>query len=186
MLDKTYRTELLRTFLIDALPAPLTAASSHVQIFDNYIANTRMRLRSIRVPETREWKRILQQRFPLSATELSHWKIAEMQLDEGEHAQLEIFEGTEIRKNRYFHEYDSRMFAFDIYLGKLWGVNRARVDFQNENELSGFRPPPFAVFEITNEPFFDDANLVEQTLESVREAVNRLKPASVATAAPDQ
>ena len=184
-MDKTYRTELFRTFLIDALPAPLTSASSHIQIFDNYIANTRMRLRSIRVPETKEWTRVLQQRFPVG-DEPSRWKIAEMHLNDGEYAQFQIFEGTEIRKNRYFHEFDSRTFAFDVYLGTLWGVNKARVDFESETELEDFAVPPFVVFEITNEPFFDDANLVNQAFEDVRLAVERLQPVRASSAAPDQ
>jgi CYTH domain-containing protein len=185
MLDKTYRTEFFRTFLIEALPAPLTPASTHLQIFDNYITNTRLRLRSIRVPETKEWTRILQQRFPVG-DDLSHRKIAEMHLDEDEYARLQIFEGNEMRKNRYFHEIDSCMFAFDVYLGPLWGVNRARVDFESESELTDFQPPPFVIFEITNEGFFDDANLVNRTFDEVRVAVENLGPPLVSTAAPDQ
>jgi CYTH domain-containing protein len=184
-MDKTYRTEQFRTFLIEALPAPLTPASSHIQIFDNYIANTRMRLRSIRVPETKGWTRMLQQRFPIG-DELSRWKIAEIHLNDAEYAQLQIFEGTEIRKNRYFHEYDSRPFMFDVYLGALWGVNRARVDFENKTELEDSPVPPFAAFEITNHPFFDDANLVNQKFEEIREAVSKLTPVSLSTAALDQ
>jgi CYTH domain-containing protein len=184
-MDKTYKTDLFRTFLIDALPAPLTPASGHIQIFDNYIANTRMRLRSIRVPETKEWSRVLQQRFRVGE-ELSHWKVAEIHLNDAEYAQLQIFEGTEIRKNRYFHEFDTRMAAFDVYLGPLWGVNRARVEFENETELEDFPVPPFAAFEITNDPFFDDANLVNQKFEDVKEAVSKLTPVSISKAAPDQ
>ena len=184
-MDKTYRTEFFRTFLIDALPAPLTPASSHIQIFDNYIANTRLCLRSIRVPETKEWTRVLQQRFPIG-DEPSRWKIAEMQLNDAEYAQLQIFEGTEIRKNRYFHEFDSRIFAFDVYLGTLWGVNKARIDFESEEELQGFVVPPFAVFEITGELFFDDANLVSENLGGVRKAVSKLTSASISKTAPGQ
>jgi CYTH domain-containing protein len=185
MLDKTYRTEFFRKYLVEALPSPLSPTSSHIQIFDNYIANTRMRLRSVRVPETKEWVRILQQRFPIGDG-LSNWKIAEMHLNESEYAQLEMFEGTEIRKNRYFHEFDSRAVAFDVYLGTLWGANVARVDFDTEKELRDFLPPPFAIFEITNESFFDDANLVHRTFDEVRVAVERLGPPLASTATPDQ
>ncbi len=185
MLDKTYRTEFFRTYLVEALPPPLTPASSHLQIFDNYIANTRMRLRSLRVPETKEWTRFLQQRFTAGDQSL-HWKFAEMNLNESEYAQLQAFEGTEIRKNRYFHEFDSRMMAFDVYLGPLWGVNRARIDFETEAELNDFLPPPFAVFEITNESFFDDANLVHRTFEEVKLAVEELVPVGGSTTTPDE
>jgi len=185
MSDKTYRTEFVRTYLIDALPSPMTAASSHLQIFDNYIANTRMRLRSVRVPETKEWTRVLQQRFP-ARYDNSHWKIAEMNLNESEYAQLQAFEGTEIRKNRYFHEFDSRMMAFDVYLGPLWGVNRVRVDFETEAEQNDFLPPPFAVFEISNESFFDDANLVHRTFEEVKLAVEKVEPVGTSTTTADE
>lgn len=174
-MDKTYRTELFRLFLIEALPQPLTPASAHIQVFDNYISEARIRLRAIRVPETKEWTRTLQQRFPI-AEERSVWKIAEMHLNDVEYEQFKVFEGNEIRKNRYFHEFDARMLAFDIYLGRLWGLNRARVDFQTEEELGEFRPPPFAIFEVTGEPFFDDGNLVYQKFEDVRQAVSNLAP----------
>ena len=173
-MDKTYRTEFFRLFLIDALPAPLTPASSHIQLFDNYIANTRMRIRSIRVPETKEWTRTLQQRFRVDGQ--PQWKIAEIHLNEAEHAQFEIFEGDEIRKNRYFHEFDGRTFSFDIYLGGLWGLNRARVDFQTNDELADLSPPPFAVFEVTNDPFFEDTSLVYKKFDDVRDAVANLQP----------
>src|SRR5829696_1555339 len=173
-MNKTYRTELFRLFLVEALPEPLTPASRHIQLFDNYIANTRMRIRSVRVPETKEWTRSLQQRPRLE--DQPQWKVAEMHLNEAEHAQFEIFEGDEIRKNRYFHEFDARMFSFDIYLGALWGLNRARVDFETEDEFVAFRPPPFAVFEVTNNAFFDDGNLVYKKFEDVRDAVGKLQP----------
>lgn len=185
-MDKTYRTELFRLFLIEELPSPLTRSSAHIQLFDNYITETRLRLRSIRVPETKEWTHLLQQRFPAKAGEFSNWKIAEMHLNEIEHAQLETFEGNEIRKNRYFHEFDARSFIFDVYLGPMWGLNRARVDFQSEAELRDFRPPPFAIFEVTEESFFDDANLVYQKFEDVQNAVAKLRPANVSVATPDQ
>ena len=185
-MDKTYRTELFRLFLIEELPLPLTRASAHIQLFDNYITETRLRLRSIRVPEAKEWTYLLQQRFPVKSDEFSQWKISEMNLNDAEHAQLETFEGNEIRKNRYFHEFDARAFAFDVYLGPLWGLNRVRVDFQSETERRDFRPPPFAIFEVTEEPFFDDANLVYQKFEDVQNAVARLQPANAAVATPDQ
>ncbi len=173
-LDKTCRTELHRTFLIEALPEPLTRASGHIQLFDNYISNTRIRIRSIRVPETREWTHILQQRFPINADDLSAWKIAEMHLDGEEYAQFKIFEGTEIRKNRYFHEFDGRMFAFDVYLGALWGLNRARAEFETSEELNEFEPPTFASFEVTKNQFFNDENLVLRKFEEVQaEVVNQ-------------
>lgn len=167
-MDKTSRTELRRAFLIEGLPEPLTRASAHIQIFDNYIAGTRLRLRSIRNPENAAWTRILQQRFPLADGNLSSLKFSEIYLNDAEYTHFQIFEGTEIRKNRYFHEFDGRTFAFDVFLGKLWGLNIARVEFASVEELERFEPPPFVVLEITNEPFFYGDVLVSKTFDDVR------------------
>ena len=173
-MDKTNRTEIHRAFLIEGLPEPLTRASAHIQIFDNYIADTRLRIRSVRDPETAGWTRILQQRFPVNADDLSELKFAEIYLNEAEHAHFEIFEGTEIRKNRYFHEFDGRTFSFDVYLGKLWGLNIARLEFETADEFDRFEPPPFAVVEITNDPFFLGEILVTKSFEDVRAEVSKI------------
>ena len=170
-MDKTNRTEIHRAFLIDGLPQPLTRASAHIQIFDNYIAGTRLRLRSVREPETASWTRILQQRFPVQDNDLSSIKVAEIYLNDAEYAHFEIFEGSEIRKNRYFHEFDQRTLSFDVYLGKLWGLNIARVEFASVEEMASFEPPPFAVFEITNDMFFVGDHLVTKSFEEVRTEV---------------
>lgn len=164
--DKTYRTEFHRSFLIEALPEPLTRASSHLQLFDNYIHETRLRLRAVRVPETKEWTNLLQQRFAFG--EPGAMKVAELNLSEAEYEHFKPFEGNEIRKNRYFHEFDGRMFEFDVYLGTLWGINRARVEFASVDEMSEFTAPPWATVEITDRPFFDDANLVNVKFEDVQ------------------
>lgn len=173
-MDKTNKTEFLRTFLIEALPEPLTRASRHLQFFDNYVANTRMRLRNLRDPLTKEWTHILQQRFPAKGEDVSCMKIAEIYLNEAEYERFKIFEGNEIRKNRYFHEFDRRSFSFDVYLGDLWGVNIARVEFDTADEMKAFVPPPFTVFEITHDPFFLGDNLVSQKFADVQVEVARI------------
>lgn len=165
--DKIYRTELHRSFLIEALPEPLTRASSHLQLFDNYIHETRLRLRAIRVPETKEWTNLLQQRFATGAVP-GEMRVSELYLNEAESEHFKVFEGNEIRKNRYYHEFDGHMFEFDVYLGPLWGINRARVEFQSISEMSEMIAPPWATIEITGNPFFDDANLVQCKFEDVQ------------------
>lgn len=168
------QTELHRLFLIERLPEPLTRASSHLQLFDNYIENTRIRLRSIRDPYTNTWTRILQQRFPSVEGEYAVSKLAEIYLNDDEYAVFEHFEGREIRKNRYFHEFDRVSFAFDVHLGPLWGLNTARVDFDTRERLEAFVPPPFAVFEVTNDAFFAGENLVDKKFTDIQAEVARI------------
>jgi len=170
-MNKTAETELHRLFLIERLPEPLTPASSHLQIFDGYIEHTRMRIRQIRDPYSNSWTRILQQRFPAMEIEYAVTKLAEIYLNDEEYGVLEPLIGREIRKNRYFHEFDRVSFAFDVYLGPLWGLNTARVDFARRDDLDDFVPPPFAVFEVTEDKFFMGENLVGRTFADVQAEV---------------
>lgn len=187
-MNKTYRTEMRRVFLIEDLPEPLTRASRHLQIFDNYIENTRLRLRSIRVPETKGWTWILQQRESLAA-DLSEWKISEIYLNETEHRALEIFEGreinknervktNEIRKNRYVYESNGSKIEIDVFLGELWGLILAKVYFENAEDLSRFALPPIAVSEVTSNEFFVGANLLGKTFADVQSEFEKLSTAA--------
>lgn len=173
-MNKTAHTEFHRLFLVEKLPDPLTPASAHVQIFDNYIEETRLRLRLIRDPGSKAWTRILQQRFPVDEKNLATTKLTEIFLNDAEYSLLEQFEGHEIRKNRYFHEFDRVAFAFDVYLGDLRGLNSARVDFDNAAAMERFDPPPFAVFEVTSVPFFWGRNLVGKKFEDAQAEVARI------------
>lgn len=173
-MDKTYRTEYRRKYLVEALPEPLTRASRHLQLFDNYIQGTRIRIRSVRDPETKEWSWIMQQRIVAEIDGFLAVKAGEIFLSEAEHAVFETFEGNEIRKNRYFHEFDQMPFAFDVYLGNLWGLNIANVDFTDERALARYEPPPFAIYEVTNDPFFLGENLVTKKFEDIRAEVAKI------------
>ena len=168
MIDRTYKSELRRVFLIQDLPEPLTRASSHLQIFDNYIEKTRLRLRSVRVPETKKWSWILEHRFPPDENDLSIWKVAEMFLNEVEYHVFEQFEGREIRKNRYFYELDGKQLELDVFIGKLWGLNTAKVVFDSIEELQNFEIPPFVILEVTNNHFFVNENLVGKSFADVQ------------------
>lgn len=182
-MDNIYRTELRRLFLFQNLPEPLTAASGHLQIFDNYIENTRLRIRSARSPQTKEWTFVLQQ-IALAGGDLSRRQIAEIFLNDAEHEVFEQFEGrqirrneraatNEIRKNRYFYNFNDKRLELDIYLGDLRGLNVARAAFETEAEMNDFAAPPFAVLEITANPFFAGANLVGKTLTDVQAELSK-------------
>lgn len=178
-MDKTYRTERRRVFLLADLPEPLTRASEHLQFFDNYIENTRMRLRSIRAPHTKEWFWILEQRVQLRENDFSGWQISEIHLNEAEHRAFEIFEGREVRKNervetnelrfnRYFLEKNGTSTTIDFYLNPLWGLILAKFLFQTEEEMRAFAQPDFGVAEVTQNENFLGKNLVGKTFSEIQ------------------
>lgn len=160
-----------RKFLVQTLPEPLDPASAHLQIFDNYIEGTRLRLRLIRDPHTKKWTRRLQQCVEAGNGETN---VSEIHLNDAEYAKFERFRGLEIRKNRYFHEYGSENWHFDVYLGEARGLCIGTVNFNSRDELSGFEPPPFALIEITGDPFFSGEKLVKKSYAEIREEVARL------------
>jgi CYTH domain-containing protein len=165
---KYARVERERRFLLRELPDPLTRASRHVQIWDNYITNTRLRLRKVRVPETKEYTWKLAQKFAPAPPDFSRTIITNIYLSEYEYEVLSVFEGNEIRKNRYPFEHEGRAYSIDVFLGALWGLVLAETSFETDAEMDSFTIPSFAVSDVTKDEMFTGARLVELTADDIR------------------
>jgi CYTH domain-containing protein len=172
--SKYARTERERKFLLREMPEPLTRASEHVQIWDNYLTGTRLRLRKIRTPQTKKWTMKLTQKFAPAPPDFSRTIITNTYLSAYEYEVLSVFEGNEIRKNRYPFELDGRRYSIDVFLGALWGLILAETDFETDEEMAGFALPPFAAADVTNEELFTGGRLVDLTIEELRAEMNRL------------
>jgi CYTH domain-containing protein len=172
--SKYARVERERRFLLREMPLPLTRASEHVQIWDNYITGTRLRLRKIRTPQTRKWTMKLTQKFAPAPPDFSRTIITNTYLSAYEYQVLSVFEGNEIRKNRYPFEYEGRRYSIDVFLGALWGLILAETDFETDEEMDVFATPPFAVMDVTNEEMFTGGRLVDLTTDELRVELQRL------------
>ena len=172
--SKYARTERERKFLLREMPEPLTRASEHVQIWDNYLTGTRLRLRKIRTPQTKKWTMKLTQKFAPAPPDFSRTIITNTYLSAYEYEVLSVFEGNEIRKNRYPFELDGRRYSIDVFLGALWGLILAETDFETDEEMSGFALPPFAAADVTNEELFTGGRLVDLTIDELRAEMNHL------------
>lgn len=177
-MNKTARTELHRLFLVEGLPEPLTAASAHLQIFDTYIPQTRLRVRQLRDPMTNHWTRMLQQRFRTSEAGHAVTKLVEMHLEDDEFALFERMTGPETRKNRYFHEFDRVQVIFDSYLGDLRGLTTAKVEFEGTDAMLDYEPARFMIFEVTEEKFFESRELATRSFQDVSTEIARLGSAT--------
>jgi CYTH domain-containing protein len=171
--DKYARIERERRFLLRQLPEPLTRASEHVQIWDNYITGTRLRLRKIRIPQERKWRLKLTQKFAPDPADFSRTSITNTYLSATEYQVLSVFEGTEIRKNRYPFEYEGRAFSVDVFLGALWGLILAETEFASDEEMEAFGLPAFAVADVTSDELFTGGRLVELTIDDLRAELAR-------------
>ena len=171
--SKYARIERERRFLLNDFPPGLTRASEHVQIWDNYITNTRMRLRKIRLLPSGQYIAKLTQKYAPDPGDSSRTVITNTYLSAEEYEVLSVFEGNEIRKNRYPFEYQGRRYAIDLFIGPLWGLILAETEFATDDEMAALAVPDFAALEVTHDPAFTGAKLVDLTTAEIREHLRK-------------
>ena len=143
--SKYARIERERRYLLQDLPEGLTRADPHVQITDNYITGTRLRIRKVRDPRTNKWVVKFTQKFAPNPSDYSRTIITNTYLNALEAESLSMFDANEIRKNRYKFQHLGREFAVDMFLGDLFGLVLAEVNFETDDELDNFAKPAFAI-----------------------------------------
>lgn len=169
--SKYARVERERRYLLQDLPEGLTRADHHLQITDNYLTGTRLRLRKVRDPKTNKWIVKFTQKFAPNPEDLSRTLITNIYLNALEAETLAVFEANEIRKNRYRFEFEGRRFSIDMFLGDLFGLVLAETDFDTDEALDNFSKPPFALAEVTNNEIFSGGRLSELTFEDIRNEI---------------
>lgn len=169
--SKYARVERERRYLLQDLPEGLTRVDPHLQITDNYITGTRLRLRKVREPRTNKWTVKFTQKFALVPGDLSRTVITNTYLNALEAETLSVFNSNEIRKNRYRFQFEGREFGIDMFLGDLFGLVLAEVSFDTDEELDSFPKPAFALADVTNDPLFTGGSLCELTFSDVRQHI---------------
>jgi CYTH domain-containing protein len=162
-----------RRYLLEDLPEGMTRAEHHLQITDNYITGTRLRIRKVRDPQTNKWVVKFTQKFAPNRGDLSRTVITNLYLNATEAETLSIFEANEIRKNRYYFEFEGRRFSIDMFLGDLFGLVLAEISFETDDEMDRFPAPPFAIADVTNNEMFSGGKLSELKYEDVKEEILR-------------
>jgi CYTH domain-containing protein len=172
--SKYARVERERRYLLQDLPEGLTRPDPHVQITDNYITGTRLRLRKVREPRSNKWTAKLTQKFAPDPTDYSRTIITNIYLNALEVEALGISDANEIRKNRYPFEFEARKWSVDMFLGDLFGLVLAEVSFETDEELDRFPPPPFAIADVTKSELFTGGRLCELTFEDIRAEIVKM------------
>ena len=171
--SKYARIERERRYLLQDLPSGISRADPHLQITDNYITGTRLRIRKVRDPRTNKWTVKLTQKFAPEPADLSRTIITNTYLNAVEAETFSVFNSNEIRKNRYYFEYEGRKFSVDMFLGDLFGLVLAEVSFDTDEELLEFPKPSFALADVTNDVRFSGGYLSQSTFTEVREEIVR-------------
>ncbi len=170
---KYAQVERERRMLLRELPPGLERSSDHLQITDNYITGTRLRLRKIRVPSTHARVWTLTQKFTPAPHNYSHSIMTNIYLSEYEYEVFSVFESNEIRKNRYPYKYEDRVYGIDFFLGDLLGLILAETNFETDEEMVNFVVPPFAVADVTDDEMFSGGKLVTMTSAEIRAELQR-------------
>ena len=160
-----------RRYLLQHLPEGLTRADPHVQITDNYITGTRLRIRKVRDPRTNKWVVKFTQKFSPNPSDYSRTIITNTYLNAQEAESLSIFDANEIRKNRYKFQYEGREFAVDMFMGDLFGLVLAEVSFETDDELDNFPRPAFAIADVTNHELFTGGSLSQLSFDDIRREI---------------
>jgi CYTH domain-containing protein len=171
--SKYARVERERRYLLADLPEGLTRADHHLQITDNYITGTRLRVRKVRDPRTNKWVVKFTQKFAANPEDLSRTIITNTYLNAIEAETLAVFEANEIRKNRYPFEFAGQKFSVDMFLGDLFGLVLAEISFESDEELDGFPKPMFALADVTNNEIFSGGKLSQLTFADIRKEIEQ-------------
>jgi CYTH domain-containing protein len=113
------------------------------------------------------------QKFAPNPADFSRTLITNTYLNHQEAEVLSVFEGNEIRKNRYYFDWEGHRSSVDMFLGDLFGLVLAEVGFETDDELENFKMPSFAVAEVTNHELFTGGRLCQATFEDIREEIRK-------------
>src|SRR6186713_1246546 len=95
--SKYARIERERRYLLRDLPEGMTRADPHLQITDNYMTGSRLRLRKVREPRTNKWTVKFTQKFTPNSEDLSRTLITNTYLNPLEAEVLSsVFNSNEI------------------------------------------------------------------------------------------
>jgi CYTH domain-containing protein len=171
--SKYARVERERRYLLNDLPEGLNRTDHHLQITDNYITGTRLRIRKVRDAKINKWVVKFTQKFAPEPENLSRTIITNIYLNALEAETLSVFEANEVRKNRYYFDFEGRRFSIDMFLGDLLGLMLAETGFETDEEMAAFELPPFAIADVTNNEMFSGGKLCELTFEDIRQEAQK-------------
>jgi CYTH domain-containing protein len=171
--SKYARVERERRYLLQDLPEGIARNDDHVQITDNYITGTRLRIRKVREPRSNKWVVKFTQKFAPEPSDFSRTIITNTYLNATEAETLSMFNSNEIRKNRYYFQYEGRKFCADMFLGDLFGLVLAEVSFDSDEELKSYPKPPFALADVTDNELFTGGSLSQLTFPEIREEISK-------------
>ncbi len=150
---KYSRMEYERRFLVDP-GADWRGAllPYHRELQDRYLACGRLRLRRLQDSDSGRVTFKLTKKFPSDSAMAQ--PIVSVWLTEDEYAALRQLPGWDLCKVRHYQEFGGSTFALDVYQGDLQGLILCEAEKDSLEALRAVLFPPYALWEVTQDPFF--------------------------------
>jgi CYTH domain-containing protein len=159
---KYTRIEYERRFLVSPQADWRSAVESYSKTFeDKYIRDARLRLRILTDSDT--GRRVIKLNKKFDSPSPYFRTGSRILLSPGEYELLDKLNGDRLKKIRHYHNYRGRVFSVDVFEGELDGLVLCETEAEGLEELMSAEPPPYAKFEVTEDPFFTGGNLCRTT-----------------------
>jgi CYTH domain-containing protein len=162
------KLESERRFLLRTIPEDLNLEESFLRINDLYIADTRLRLRRIESPSGETLVLKLGQKYRSPDQIALHRTMTTIYLNEAEYKILASLNGSTLTKRRYTYPYAGFDTSIDVFESQLSGLILLEVQSLADKDITSFPVPPFAVREVTAEPFFTGGGLAKLSREEIQ------------------
>ncbi|HEX8845432.1 MAG TPA: hypothetical protein VF791_12345 [Pyrinomonadaceae bacterium] len=160
------RVEYARKFLVP----PRTEWRSDVEPYskrfeDKYLRNARLRLRILTDSDT--GRRVIKLNKKFESDSPYSLTTSRILLSQGEYELLDALEGDKLNKVRYYHHYRGQIFWVDVFEGELDGLVLCETEAEGFDDLMAAEPPPYALHEVSEDPFFTGGNLCRTSREDL-------------------
>ena len=156
-IPKYAKLENERRFLVDAARLPDLTDIPFRRIEDRYLIGARLRLRSM--TDSATGGRELKFCKKYGGDDPVSGPITNLYLSEAEHTVLVALPARTIVKRRYRLDHGDRTFGVDVFEGELAGLMLCEAEAETREAVMALAFPPWAVREVTADPFFTGGNL---------------------------
>lgn len=158
-IPKYARLENERRFWVPTAPDVTAAPVSLIE--DLYLDDSRLRLRAVTSFDAAASRFKLCKKY--GSDDPASGPIVNIYLSAAEHAMLSALPGRALRKRRHTVAHAGRAFSLDVFEGPLTGLVLCEAEADSAEAIRALAFPPWAVREVTADPFFTGANLARMT-----------------------
>lgn len=171
---KYTRVEYERRFLVSPDANWKSAVESYSKTFeDKYLRDSRLRLRILTDSDT--GRRVLKLNKKHESDSPYLRTVSRILLSPNEYELFDSLEGDRLKKTRYYQTYRGRVFSIDVFEGELDGLILCETEAEGLKDLMSAEPPSYAVYEVTDDSFFEGGNLCRTTRADLMRKLSSLK-----------